>query len=224
MVAPNPLGCDGHDIRLTGAIPFDDRLERHLMLLPAFFLLLAYLVASLPTGLMLSAIIADIDPREAGSNNIGATNVYRLLGRRLGLLTFAGDVLKGAVPVALAPMVLDVPWFSGAVAIAAFSGHCWSAFLDFRGGKGVATAAGVLLVLVPMVLVACLTVWAVLVKLTRKSSLGSLAAAVLMPTLVYLLRSEMLWASAVLTVGVIWRHRGNITRLLSGTEQPTRRA
>ncbi|MDG1480320.1 MAG: glycerol-3-phosphate 1-O-acyltransferase PlsY [Myxococcota bacterium] len=192
------------------------------MLLPAFFLLLAYLVASLPTGLMLGAIIADTDPREAGSHNIGATNVYRLLGRRLGLLTFAGDVLKGAVPVALAPTVLDVPWFSGAVAIAAFSGHCWSAFLDFRGGKGVATAAGVLLVLVPMVLVACLTVWAVLVKLTRKSSLGSLAAAVLMPTLVHLLRPEMLWASAVLTVGVIWRHRSNITRLLSGTERQTR--
>ncbi|MFT5681837.1 MAG: glycerol-3-phosphate acyltransferase PlsY, partial [Myxococcota bacterium] len=192
------------------------------MLLSAFYLLLAYLVASLPTGLILSAILADTDPREAGSQNIGATNVYRLLGRRLGLLTFAGDVAKGAIPVALAPLVFDEPWFAGAVAIAAFAGHCWSAFLDFRGGKGVATAAGVLLALVPLVMLCCLAVWALLVKLTRKSSLGSLTAAVLMPTLVYLQRPELLWAAATLTVGVIWRHRSNISRLISGTEQTAR--
>ena len=188
------------------------------MILPAFYLLLAYLLASLPTGLMLGAVLADTDPRDGGSRNIGATNVYRLMGRRMGLLTFAGDVLKGAVPVAIAPLVLDAPWFAGAVAIVTFSGHCWSAFLEFRGGKGVATAAGALLVLVPLVTLGCLGVWALLVKLTRKSSLGSLCAAVLMPTLVYLQRPELLWAAAVLTTGVIWRHRGNVSRLISGTE------
>jgi glycerol-3-phosphate acyltransferase PlsY len=188
------------------------------MLLPAFYLLLAYLVASLPVGLMLCAVLADTDPRDAGSRNIGATNVYRLLGRRLGLLTFAGDVLKGALPVALASAVLDTPWFAGAVALAAFGGHCWSAFLDFRGGKGVATAAGAVLILAPWVLLACLVVWVVLVRLTGKSSVGSLAAAVLMPTLIHLQQPELLWVAGVLTVGVILRHRGNISRLLSGSE------
>ena len=189
------------------------------MVLPVFYLLLTWLLASLPTGLMLSATLADLDPRTGGSQNIGATNVYRLLGRRLGVMTFFGDLLKGAVPVALAPMVLDAPWFAGTVAIAAFCGHCWSAFIDFRGGKGVATAAGGMLVLVPLVVLGCIAVWALLVRLTGKSSLGSLCAAVLLPTLVYLHRPELLWVAAVMTAGMIWRHRSNITRLFAGTEQ-----
>ena len=188
------------------------------MVLPASYLLLTYLVASLPTGLMLSAILADTDPREAGSRNIGATNVYRLLGWRLGLATLLGDLLKGALPVALAPLVLEQPWFGGAVAITAFCGHCWSAFIDFRGGKGVATAAGALSVLVPWVMLTCIAVWAVLVRLTRKSSLGSLVAAVLLPSLVYFQYPELLWAAILMTAGVIWRHRSNISRLISGTE------
>lgn len=189
------------------------------MILPVFYLLLTYLLASLPTGLMLSAVLADVDPREAGSGNIGATNVYRLLGRRLGIATFIGDLLKGTVPVALSVLVLDAPWFAGATAIAAFTGHCWSAFIDFRGGKGVATAAGGLLVLVPLVILSCIGVWALLVRLTKKSSLGSLCAAIMMPTLVYLQRPELLWTAVVITGGVLLRHQGNISRLMAGTER-----
>ena len=189
------------------------------MILPAFYLLLTYLLASLPTGLMLSAVLADADPREDGSGNIGATNVYRLLGRRLGIATFIGDLLKGMVPVALAGAVLDTPWFAGATAIAAFTGHCWSAYIDFRGGKGVATAAGGLLVLVPLVILACIGVWTLLVRLTKKSSLGSLCAAILMPTLVYLQRPELLWVAIMITGGVLLRHQSNISRLLAGTER-----
>lgn len=192
------------------------------MFIDAFYILLTYLLASTPFGLLLAMVVADIDPREGGSHNIGATNVRRLVGDRLGALTLAADVLKGALPTLLAPLVHPSPHYLGAVALTAFVGHSCSAYLDFRGGKGVATAAGVLLVLSPLTCALCLGGWLLLVRLTRRASVGALLAAMMLPPLLAWLRPALWWVGVLLMVGVILNHHENIGRLLRRTEPPAR--
>ena len=193
------------------------------MLIPAFYILLTYLLASAPFGLLLALIVADTDPREAGSHNIGATNVRRLAGDRLGLLTLLADALKGLLPTALAVWVHPSPHYAGLVALTAFVGHSFSVYLDFRGGKGVATAAGVMLALSPLACGVCLGVWLILVRLTRRASVGALIAAPLLPPLLAWLRPELLWVGALLTLGVILNHHENIRRLIH-RDEPTSRS
>jgi glycerol-3-phosphate acyltransferase PlsY len=183
-----------------------------------FALALTYLVASTPTGLVLAWVWADVDVRTAGSGNTGATNVARVAGRRLGALTLAGDLLKGLVPVLLAPLVVDDPTYAGAIAVAAFVGHCWSVFLGFRGGKGVATAAGGLLGLAPGPALIAVVTWLLVVKLTRRASVAALVAAAMLPLLCLALAPDATWVAVVLAAGVGWRHRSNVARLRSGTE------
>jgi len=189
-------------------------------MLTAFYLLLTYLFASVPTGLILGIIVADVDPRDAGSGNIGATNVRRLLGNSFGAITLFGDLLKGFVPVALMPTLLPDadPALAGVAALAAVIGHCYSAYLDFNGGKGVATAAGALLGLNPLVMVLCLAAWFTMVTLTRRSSMGGLASAVLMPFLLGWLSPIHLWAGLAMMGIVLLRHQRNIARLWTGRE------
>lgn len=183
-----------------------------------FYLVLTYLLASIPTGLVLTTLFSQVDITSQGSGNIGATNVYRLAGHRLGALTLAGDLLKGLLPVLLAPLLVDATWFAGVVALAAFAGHCWSAYVSFRGGKGVATAAGALLVLAPVPILLAAACWLGVVLAFKKSSLGALVAAALLQVLVAWLASPVLWVSLLLGAGVVWRHQANIRRLLAGTE------
>jgi len=184
----------------------------------AAYLLLTYLLASVPFGLVLCAVIVDADPRDGGSGNIGATNVYRQFGTRLGLLTLLLDALKGGLPTAAALVAFPNPHVAGLVALVAFAGHCFSAYLSFRGGKGVATAAGVLLALSPAAALLSLLVWFVVVAATRRSSLGALITAILMPIFVGIAAPVHLWAALLLTVGVVLRHRDNISRLLRREE------
>lgn len=184
------------------------------------FLLLTYLVASIPTGPILAALYADVDVTLHGSGNIGATNVHRVLGAKFGGATLAGDLAKGCIPVLLAPMVSDTPWFPGVVAITAFIGHCWSAYLEFRGGKGVATAAGALLALSPLVALFTAMVWMVTFLTIKRSSVAALAATAALPVLAAWLQPDQLWVCVVLALGVLQRHRDNIDRLLSGYEPP----
>ena len=183
---------------------------------------LAYLAGSVPTGVIAGVLWRDVDVREAGSGNIGATNVARLLGWRLGTLVLVGDILKGLVPVLLSPLVLDTPWYAGLVALAAFTGHCASIFLAFRGGKGIATATGAMLALTPAAVLLCMLVWGGIFAWRKTSSIAGLSAAVLLPFLVGWLNPEMLWVSLSLTLAIVVRHIPNIKRLLSGTEAPTR--
>ena len=189
------------------------------MLAAAFYVFLTYCVASFPTGVIAGVIWADVDVRQGGSGNIGATNVARLLGKRLGSLTLLVDLLKGFIPVLLVPLVSDLPWLGGVVALAAFAGHCWSLFLDFRGGKGVATGAGAMLALAPFAVLICLAVWGGIFAWRRTSSVAGLAAAALLPPLVALLHPDQIWAASALFVGILYRHIPNIRRLISGTEQ-----
>jgi acyl phosphate:glycerol-3-phosphate acyltransferase len=184
-------------------------------------LLGAYLLGAIPTGVILTRLAGIGDVRQAGSGNIGATNVYRVAGRGLGLLTLLGDALKGVIPLLLVIHLLQSqPWQVGAVAVAAFLGHCFPVYLGFKGGKGVATALGIFLVLSPLSVLVALIVFALLLWKWRYVSLGSVAAALLIPFLVLLFEASwpLFVATLAISALVILRHRANIERLLAGTE------
>ena len=187
----------------------------------------AYLLGSIPFGLVLAKLFGGADVRKAGSGNIGATNVARVVGPLAGILTLVLDTAKGAVAVWLAGQVTNQSalWMT----IAAFSvllGHCFPVWLKFKGGKGVATALGVFLALCPLAAVSALTLFILCVIFWRFVSLGSVAAAAAMPLLIY-----FLWAPPhhappiVVDLGtlaiaalVIYKHDANLQRLVEGTE------
>ncbi len=190
-----------------------------------FFLFGAYLIGSIPTGLIVARLAGrGVDPRRQGSGNIGATNVGRLLGKGPGLLTLAGDVLKGAAPPLLAGwLAAGAPGEAGYVALAgagAVLGHVYPVFLSFRGGKGVATAAGVFLAIAPLALLGAAAVFGLLVWRWRYVSLGSIGAAFSLPVAVILLGGEPAYGllAAAVAALVISRHRDNIGRLREGRE------
>ena len=189
----------------------------------ALCLLASYFVGAIPTGYLAGRLFRGIDLREHGSKNLGATNVYRTLGARYAIPVALFDIAKGAVPVLVfAPRASDSQLFALACGIAAIVGHVFSVFVRFRGGKGVATAAGVMLGLTPLALGVAALVWLVLVALTGYVSLASIVAAAVLPVAVYLLerpdRPEILWLDALVAAAIIWLHRANIRRLLNGTE------
>ncbi len=189
----------------------------------ALWLLASYVIGAIPTSYIAGRLFRGIDLREHGSKNLGATNVYRTLGWRYAVPVGLFDIAKGAVPVLLlAPQVSDSQLFALACGIAAILGHVFSVFVRFRGGKGVATAAGVMLGLTPMAVGVAALAWLILVALTGYVSLASIAAAAVFPVAVYLLerpdRPEILWLDALVAAAIIWLHRGNIRRLLNGTE------
>lgn len=182
-------------------------------------LLAAYLLGSIPTGLLLGKLCG-VDVRREGSGNIGATNLYRTVGRWVGILTLAGDCLKGAIPVLLARQYCALPEFAAWVGLAAFCGHVFSLFLRFRGGKGVATALGVFLVLAPLAVACALALFVVLMCVWRFVSLGSVMAAALMPVAVFFLGGspQLVVVTLVISLVVIVKHHDNIKRLVAGTE------
>jgi glycerol-3-phosphate acyltransferase PlsY len=195
----------------------------------ALSILASYLVGAIPTSYLVSRLVAGIDLRQHGSGNLGATNLYRVLGWKYAVPVALFDIAKGAVPVlCFAPLVSDSQLFALACGVAAIVGHVFSVFVRFKGGKGVATAAGVMLGLTPAALGISALVWVVLVALTGYVSLGSIAAAAVFPLAVYLLehpaRPELIWIDAAVAAGVIFLHRRNIQRLLRGTENRFRRS
>ncbi len=183
-------------------------------------LLLSYLIGAIPTGVILTRLAGTEDIRKAGSGNIGATNVYRVGGRKLGILTLVGDALKGVAPVAYVLYSGYSPQIVAAVALVAFLGHCYPVYLGFKGGKGVATALGILLVISPLTVFGALVVFSLVLWKWRYISLASISAAGAAPLV--LLAAEPLTAlfPAVLVIAalVVVRHRTNIERLLNGTE------
>lgn len=194
--------------------------------------LVGYFLGSVPFGLLV-ARSRGIDIRKHGSGNIGATNVFRTMGRNWGLLVFALDALKGLAAVLVAewgfgPLVAasGAAHFSPAQlgiagALACIVGHNFPVWLRFKGGKGVATTAGVLVGLIPVAAVTATVAWLILFYATRYVSLASLAAAVAIPVTVGVMQREMnvlFGFSLLVAVLAIWRHRSNIQRLLAGTE------
>jgi glycerol-3-phosphate acyltransferase PlsY len=190
--------------------------------LPAF----AYLLGSIPWGLVLTRLFTSVDIRQQGSGNIGTTNVSRVAGSTLGLLTFSGDVLKGAVPVYLAFILAGDNQSSGDLlisisALAAFFGHLYPLFMKFKdGGKGVATCAGCFVVLSPLACLSALLTFIVVLFSSKRVSAGSLAAAAVLPTMVWFSTDSLptTVSAGIMTVFIFMRHRDNIKRLISGTE------
>lgn len=179
----------------------------------------AYLLGSIPTGLLL-AKAAGVDIRNSGSGNIGATNVYRTLGRSVGILTLVGDCLKGVIPVvAAAYLGMSDNWIA-AVGLAAFLGHIYTVFLGFKGGKGVATALGVFLAVSPAAVGAVLFIFVIVVWKWRYISLGSITAAMAMPGMVAVFdsRQPVVIMTVIIALLVAWKHKENIKRLKDGTE------
>ena len=193
-------------------------------LYPAIATLAAYLIGSLSFAVIVSRLMGLNDPRTYGSGNPGATNVLRSGNKAAAILTLLLDALKGFVPVFLvkefgAPYGLDEGTLA-LVAVAAFLGHLWPVFFRFKGGKGVATAAGVLLGLNPWLGLATFATWIIIAAFTRYSSLAALVAAVFAPFYQVLIWGSGAVAMAVFVMGalLVWRHSGNIQKLLKGTE------
>ncbi len=185
----------------------------------------AYLLGSIPWGIVLTRIFSTKDLRKKGSGNIGATNVTRVAGKTLGFFTLVLDVLKGALPVYLTSIIsidsIVIKEILGAlVTFAAFSGHLYPIFLKFKGGKGVATAAGCFLVLSPMSLFTALLVFILVLFITNHVSTGSASAAAILPVVIFFKTSSWIFTGCAFFVGImiIISHRDNIKRLIAGTE------
>lgn len=181
----------------------------------------SYLFGAIPTGLILTRWFGKEDIRKAGSGNIGATNVYRVAGRKLGIITLIGDCLKGVIPVVIAQQAFDLTGTALAlVALAAFVGHCYPVYLGFKGGKGVATALGIFLVFSPLAVLTALVVFVLFLWRWRYISLASIAAAAAIAPAIHLTTGSwpIFTVTLIIAAIVIWRHKSNIERLRSGTE------
>ena len=191
----------------------------------ALLLTAAYLAGGIPFGLLLTRWHRGFDIRDHGSGNIGATNVRRIAGNALGALTLAGDLMKGFLPVCAVPWIMPAghPGLEAAmaaVAVAAFCGHLFPVGLGFKGGKGVATAAGAYLAISPPAILGVLLAFGMGLAASRRVSVGSLAAAVALPICVAMTtRSGALTIGAlVVALGILFRHKENIERILAGSE------
>lgn len=178
----------------------------------------AYLLGSLPSG-YLAGRARGIDIRTVGSRNVGATNVFRTLGKSIGIAVMAADIAKGVAAVVLARILTDDAWPLVAAG-AAIAGHVWPAWLRFRGGKGVAVGGGAVIALIPLVALVLVPIWLGIVATTRYVSLASIACAVALTPVVWLVGSSTATVifAALVSIAVLVRHRGNMVRLARGTE------
>jgi glycerol-3-phosphate acyltransferase PlsY len=186
-----------------------------------FIALFGYLLGSVPTGLILAKLFSKVDPRKIGSKNIGATNIFRTAGKSLGILTLAGDLLKGAIPVVIAIQWGESDLWIAISGLTPFLGHIFPIFLGFKGGKGVATALGVYLVISPVAVLIEFLIFAGIVWKWRFISLGSITCATTIPILIAYFRSDSqayFIISVIIAALILYRHQSNISRLLQGTE------
>lgn len=185
---------------------------------------LGYLLGSLSSAIIVSKLMRLPDPRTQGSGNPGATNMLRVGGKKAAAITLAGDFFKGLLPVALAQAAGLPMAVIATVGLAALLGHLYPIFFDFRGGKGVATALGVLLAACWPAGLATIGTWLVVFALTRLSSLSALTAFLFAPTYVWWLHGDpnLIAVALIMTILLFWRHRSNIRKLLSGGEDRSR--
>lgn len=186
----------------------------------ALVLIAAYLLGSIPNGLIFGQLIWKKDLRRYGSHNLGATNAWRVLGKPAGLLIFALDFLKGVLSVLLAQIFVGTPTAMVLAGLLAIFGHACSIFLKFKGGRGVATGLGVIAFLMPSVTSIVFLVWLAIVLATRYVSLGSIVAAALVPILALAFSYEKAFVlfGVAAAAFIIFRHKENIVRLMRGRE------
>jgi glycerol-3-phosphate acyltransferase PlsY len=192
----------------------------------------SYLLGSIPTGFLVGKA-KGIDVRKSGSGNIGATNAFRVLGKGAGLFVLVADGLKGWVAVIFIPVFASVcfaatwldhatwEWLKIVAAISVILGHNYTCWLKFKGGKGIATSAGVLAALVPWAMIVSLATWIIVCLITRYVSLASIAASLILPFAVWAIPSyawNLVFITALMAALAIYKHKGNIARLLNGTE------
>ncbi|MEJ2382413.1 MAG: glycerol-3-phosphate 1-O-acyltransferase PlsY [Gammaproteobacteria bacterium] len=190
----------------------------------ALLAVFGYLLGSISSAVVVARLMGLPDPRTQGSGNPGATNMLRVGGRKAAVITLLGDMLKGVIPVLVAHLGQAPIAVVAGVGLAAFLGHLYPVFFGFRGGKGVATALGVLVAAAWQVGVATVATWLAVFALTRISSLSALVAFALAPVYAWLLHPQGSFVAAVAAISVllIWRHRSNIRKLLAGTEDKSR--
>lgn len=183
-----------------------------------FYVVLAYLLGSIPSGLLIGKWFYGTDLRTVGSKNIGATNAYRILGKKAAIAVFLGDLLKGYIAVWLAQ---PNPYLMTACAAAAVAGHMWSIYLKFKGGRGVATGFGVFLCLAPVAALLTFGTWLLIMAWKRIVSLASIIAAISLPIFTYLLDKPNVYVVFGLIGSglVVLRHKDNIIRLWHGEEK-----
>lgn len=183
------------------------------------YIVLAYLIGSIPVGIVLSRFKGK-DPRQVGSGNIGATNVMRAAGKLMGILTLLGDTAKGVLPVLIVKYGEKDVILTATVGLAVFMGHLYSVYLRFKGGKGVATALGVYIVLSPLAVLIDVIIFVIVLLKWRYVSLGSLVATSAMPIILFLLDKppEFIFLSILIGVFIFLKHKENIIRLKTGNE------
>lgn len=186
----------------------------------AGILILSYLLGSIPNGLIFGKLIWHKDLRQFGSKNIGATNAWRVLGRKAGILIFLLDFLKGALSVGLAEIFIGDAWAMVCAGILAILGHTFSIFLKLRGGKGVATGLGVIAVMMPKVTALVFLIWLIIFLVSRYVSLASIIAAIATPILAFIFNApiEFVLFGLAAAFFIIYRHKENILRLKAGNE------
>ena len=181
---------------------------------------LAYLLGSIPVGILVSEWFKSGDPRESGSGNIGATNIARTAGKKAGIITLGGDCLKGVLAVSLARWFGAGDGVAALAGLAAFAGHLYPVFLGFKGGKGVATALGIFLALAPGATFMGILIFALVTGISRFVSLGSIAAAITMP--VFICQTGASWkivyCAMIMSGFIIYKHKDNILRLCQNQE------
>ena len=185
------------------------------------YLILSYLIGAIPFAYIISKVFKNIDIRKHGSGNPGATNVYRTVSKPLGILTFICDALKGFVPVFFVTLINPSSYLIVLlVALVTILGHIYTIFLNFKGGKGVATGCGIFLAINPIATLICLAVFAIILALSKYVALASIFATITLPISLFLLDAtkEVLIFSIFIAGIVIFRHMSNIKRILNGTE------
>jgi glycerol-3-phosphate acyltransferase PlsY len=190
-------------------------------------ILLSYLIGSISTGVVLSKLFGQGNLQKEGSKNIGATNVSRLMGKKWGVLTLLGDMVKGMIPIWVGWWLIGGETEFGLIiicliALAAFLGHLFPVYLGFKGGKGVATALGIFALIAPKALLIAVPIFILVVFIWKYVSLGSLIAAASFPIILILFcyHIYLVLLSAIIASGVILKHKENIRRLIKGEEKP----
>jgi len=188
-------------------------------------IIISYLLGAIPTAFIMGKILKGIDIREHGSGNVGATNAFRVLGKKAGTVTFLIDVLKGALAVAVIPLLLFKDYnyreiINIVCCISVVGGHIWTVFLNFKGGKGVATSCGAFLSLTPLATGITVVVWIIVFYIFRYVSLGSIISALALPVLIIFVYDSTAYKifACVLGAIVVLKHKSNIIRLMNGTE------
>ena len=187
-------------------------------------MLAAYLAGSFSSAITLSRIMGFPDPRSQGSNNPGATNVLRIAGKKAAALTLLGDMLKGLIPVLIAHAVFVDSLYIALVGLSAFIGHCYPLYYRFEGGKGVATAIGFVVAFDWQMGLAVIAIWLLVARISKLSALAALTAFIALPIIHALWRDDPMVSItlAAMSIILVYRHKSNIRRLFSGTEEKSR--